>query len=112
MIYTCFCLAEDVESPHNRSIFFHEPENIGRRRKERGLEDETIFNVLKMFDLFIRGERRMADEDFRKITDLAIYRSIKKIKTSGPYIYQSLSQLLKLIMNEAMEIIIESHGEH
>jgi hypothetical protein len=59
-----------------------------------------------MFQLFIRGERRVV-YDFRKITDLAIYRSIKK---SGPY-DQLQSQLLKLIMEEATEIVIENHGE-
>jgi hypothetical protein len=45
--------------------------------------------------------------DFREITDLDIYHSIKK---SGPE-DQSRSQLLKLILEEAMEIVIEDHRE-
>jgi hypothetical protein len=57
-----------------------------------------------MFDFFIRGERRVVN-DFRKITDLAIYRSIKKYGPDD----QSRSQLLKLILDEAMEIIIKNH---
>jgi hypothetical protein len=89
---TFLCLAENVKNPQNRSIFFHKPENIGTRRKERGFEDKNLVIVPKMFDFFIRGERRVA-YDFRKITDLDIYRSIKK---SGPD-DQSRSQRLKLI---------------
>jgi hypothetical protein len=77
---------------------------------ERGFEDETIFIVPKIFYFFLRGERRVSD-DFRKISDLAIYHSIKKTKIFGPFIDPSRSQLLKLILDEAMEIIIENHRE-
>jgi hypothetical protein len=59
-----------------------------------------------MFDFFIRGERRVV-YDFRKITHLAIYRSIKK---SGPG-DQLRSQLLKLILEETTEIVIENQRE-
>jgi hypothetical protein len=45
--------------------------------------------------------------DFQKITNLAIYRSIKKY---GPE-EQSRSQLLKLILEESMKIVIENDGE-
>jgi hypothetical protein len=45
--------------------------------------------------------------DFWKITDLEIYRSIKKYGRED----QSRSQLSKLIMEESMEIVIENHGE-
>jgi hypothetical protein len=98
---------ENIESPQNRSIFFLKPENIGKRRKERGFEDKTLFTVPKMFDFFIRGEIRVAFY-FRKITDLAIYRYINKSDTDD----QSRSQPLKLILEEAMEITIENRGEN
>jgi hypothetical protein len=104
---TFLCLVENIEIPHNHNICFHKPENIGTRCKEKGSEDNIFFIVPKMFDFFIRGERRVA-YDFRKITDLAIYLSIKK---SGPD-DQSRSQLSKLILEEAMEIVIENHGEN
>jgi hypothetical protein len=92
------CLAENAES-----LFFYKLENTGTRRIETGFEDENLFIVPQKFDFFIRGERRVA-YDFQKITDLDIYRSIKK---SGPE-DQSRSQILKLILEEAIEIVMEN----
>jgi hypothetical protein len=59
---TFLCQAENIESLQNCSIFFLKPENIGTRFKERGFEDTTLFIVPKMFDFFIRGERRVHKE--------------------------------------------------
>jgi hypothetical protein len=98
---TFLCHAKNIETPQNRSIFFLKPENIGMTHKEKGFEDKTLFIVPKMFAFFIRGEKYVT-YNFQKITDLAVYRSIKK---SGPD-DQSRSQLLKLIVEEAREILI------
>jgi hypothetical protein len=74
------------------------------------LEQEAKKEVLKkkLFSLIIRclssllEEERCGTYDFQKITELAIYQSIKKSDPDD----QSQSQLLKLIPEEAMEIVI------
>ena len=98
------CLAQNVDSEEKRHIFFDEPQCIGPRQIERGFEDGTLFYVPKMYDFFIRGERRVA-YDFLKITDFAIYGSIMKSRSEE----KSRSQLLEIIVKDAMEIVIESH---
>jgi hypothetical protein len=95
------CLAEYVES-----LFFYKLDKIVTRRIEIGFEDETLFIVTQRFDFFIRGERHVV-YDFRNITDLAIYRSIKKYGSED----QSRYQILKNILEEGMGIVIENHGE-
>jgi hypothetical protein len=44
--------------------------------------------------------------NFTKITNLALYRTLKKTDLES----QSNSQLVKLILQEVMEIVIEDHG--
>jgi hypothetical protein len=73
--------------------------------KDRGFHDGTIFNVPRSFDFFIKGEREV-NTKITKITNLALYRTLKKADSES----QSRSQLVKLILQEVMEIIIEDHG--
>jgi hypothetical protein len=53
------------------------------------------------------AKKLVMEYDFQKIADMAIYRPIMK---SGPD-SQSRSWLLKLIVEEAIEIITENHRE-
>jgi hypothetical protein len=44
---------------------------------KNGIQDGTIFKVPKSFDLFIKGAREI-NINFTKITNLALYRILKK----------------------------------
>jgi hypothetical protein len=69
--------------------------------KERVIKDRTIFKVPRSFNLFIKGAREV-NINFLKITNLALHRTLKKADSES----QSQSQLVKLILQEVMEIII------
>jgi hypothetical protein len=70
---------------------------------ERGFHDGTIFKVPWSFYFFIKGAREV-NINFMKITN--IYITLKKADSES----HSRSQLMKLILQEVMEIIIEDHG--
>jgi hypothetical protein len=73
--------------------------------KERGIHDGTIFKVPKNFDLFIKGARHL-NKKIMKITNLALCKTLKKADSES----QFRSQLVKLILQEVTEIVIEDHG--
>jgi hypothetical protein len=73
--------------------------------KRKGIPRRTIFKVPRSFDFFIKGAREV-NIKFTKITNLALYRTLKKADSE----FQSQSQLVKFTLQEVMGIIIEDHG--
>jgi hypothetical protein len=73
--------------------------------KERGIQYGTIFKDPRSFDFFIKGAREV-NINFTKIKNLTLYRTLKKSDLES----QSRSQLVKIILQEVMEIVIEDHG--
>jgi hypothetical protein len=59
----------------SRHIAFKKHEKI--IDKERGIEDGTTFNIPRSFNFFIKGAREV-NINFMKITNLAVYRTLKK----------------------------------
>jgi hypothetical protein len=51
---------------------------------ERGFHDGTIFKVPRSFDFFIKGAREV-NINFRNITNLALYRTLKKADSESQF---------------------------
>jgi hypothetical protein len=101
---TYLCHSHGIGS-QTRHIEFEKHEKMFG--KERGIHDGTIFKVPRSFDFSIKGTRQVNNKSM-KITNLDLYRTLKKADSES----QSRSQLMKLILQEVMGIIIEDHGVH
>jgi hypothetical protein len=95
------CHAHGIGSQTQHIAFEKHDKILG---KERGIHNGTIFKVPRSFNFFIEGARQV-NKKTTKIINLALYRTLKKADSES----QSRSQLVKLILQEVMEIV-EDHG--